>query len=65
MATLLPAGFLPGVGTPDERTRLLRRLVGRQAQLLKHRTSAKNAIHATLQRNLAGLPPPTCPPRRT
>lgn len=59
LATLLAAGFLPGVWTPDERTRLLRRLVGRRAQLLKHRTGVKNAIHATLQRNLAGRPPAT------
>lgn len=59
LATLLATGFLPGVWTPDERTRLLRRLVGRRAQLLKHRTSAKNAIHATLQRNLVGRAPAT------
>jgi len=59
LATLLATGFLPGVWTPDERTRLLRRLVGRRAQLLKHRTSAKNAILATLQRNLVGRAPAT------
>jgi transposase len=59
LATLLATGFLPGVWTPDEPTRLLRRLVGRRAQLLKHRTSAKNAIHATLQRNLVGRAPAT------
>jgi transposase len=59
LAMLLASGFLPGVWTPDERTRLLRRLVGRRAQLLKHRTSAKNAIHATLQRNLVGRAPAT------
>jgi transposase len=59
LATLLATGFPPGVWTPDERTRLLRRLVGRRAQLLKHRTSAKNAIHATLQRNLVGRSPAT------
>ena len=38
LAMLLASGFLPGVWTPDERTRLLRRLVTRRAQLLKQRT---------------------------
>jgi transposase len=59
LAMLLASGFLPGVWTPDERTRLLRRLVTRRAQLLKQRTSAKNQVHATLHRNLVGKPPAT------
>lgn len=59
LAMLLASGFLPGVWTPDERTRLLRRLVTRRAQLLKQRTSAKNQVHATLHRNLVGRPPAT------
>jgi transposase len=41
LASLLATGFLPGVWTPDERTRLLRRLVGRRAQLLKHRVDLR------------------------
>jgi transposase len=59
LAMLLASGFLPGVWTPDERTRLLRRLVNHRAQLLKQRTSAKNQVHATLHRNLVGKPPAT------
>ncbi len=57
LAKLLAAGFLPGVWIGDERTRLLRRLVSRHAQLVKQRTRAKNEIHAVLQRTLKGRPP--------
>lgn len=57
LARLLQAGFLPGVWMGDERTRLLRRLVSRHAQLVKERTRAKNQIHAVLQRTLKGRPP--------
>jgi transposase len=55
----LASGFLLGVWTPDEQTRLLRRLVTGRAQLLKQRTSAKNQVHATLHRKLVGKPPAT------
>jgi transposase len=57
LARLLQAGFLPGVWMGDERTRLLRRLVSRHAQLVKERTGAKNQVHAVLQRTLKGRPP--------
>jgi transposase len=50
LARLLQAGFLPAVWMGDERTRLLRRLVSRHAQLVKQRTRAKNQVHAVLQR---------------
>ncbi len=57
LAKLLAAGFLPAVWMGDERTRLLRRLVSRHAQLIRQRTRAKNQIHAVLQRTLKGRPP--------
>ncbi len=57
LAKLLAAGFLPAVWLGDERTRLLRRLVSRHAQLVRQRTRAKNQIHAVLQRTLKGRPP--------
>ena len=57
LAKLLAAGFLPAVWLGDERTRLLRRLVSRHAQLVRQRTRAKNQIHAVLQRTLRGRPP--------
>jgi Transposase len=57
LARLLQAGFPPAVWMGDERTRLLRRLVSRHAQLVKQRTQAKNQIHAVLQRTLKGRPP--------
>ncbi len=57
LAKLLAAGFLPAVWLGDERTRLLRRLVSRHAQLIRQRTRAKNQVHAVLQRTLKGRPP--------
>jgi len=57
LAKLLAAGFLPAVWIGDERTRLLRRVVSRHAQLVRQRTRAKNQIHAVLQRMLKGRPP--------
>jgi transposase len=61
LAKLLAAGFLPAVWLGDERTRLLRRLVSRHAQLIRQRTRANNQIHAVLQRTLKGrLPRATC-----
>ena len=59
LAKLLAAGFVPGVWTGDERTRLLRRLVSRHGHLVRQRTRAKNEIHAVLQRTLKGRPPAT------
>jgi transposase len=59
LARLLAAGFLPEVWMGDERTRLLRRLVSRHAQLIRQRTRAENQIHAVLQRTLKRRPPMT------
>ena len=52
LARLLAGGLLPEVWLPDERTRRLRRLVSRRAQLVRQRTRAKNQVHAALIRNL-------------
>jgi transposase len=57
LAQLLAGGFLAEVWTPDEPTRLRRRLVARRAALVRQRTREKNQIHAVLMRNLAGRPP--------
>ncbi len=57
LASLLAAGYLPGVWVGDERTQVLRRLTARRAQLVRQRTRAKNQIHAVLQRTLKGRPP--------
>jgi len=56
LAELLAAGLLVEVWCPDERTRALRRLVARRAQLVRQRTRAKNEIAAALQRNLLERP---------
>jgi transposase len=52
LAELLAADLLPRVWMPDERTRLLRRLTSRRAQLVRHAGRLKSHIYATLQRNL-------------
>jgi transposase len=52
LARLLAGGLVPEVWLPDERTRRLRRLVSRRAQLVRQRTRAKNQVHAALIRNL-------------
>jgi len=57
LARLLAGGLLPGVWLPDERTRRLRRLVSRRAQLVRQRTRAKNQVHAALIRNLKARQP--------
>ena len=56
-AQLLAADFLPGTWVPDDRTRMLRRLVMRRTHLVKQRTRLKNQVHGILSRNLV----PTCP----
>jgi transposase len=56
LAELLAAGFVAEVWCPDERTRALRRLVARRAQLVRQRSRAKNEIGAALQRNLLDRP---------
>jgi transposase len=57
LAQLLAVGFLDEVWTPDETTRVRRRLTSRRGALVRQRTREKNQIHATLQRNLVGKPP--------
>ena len=59
LAKLLAGGFLPDVWTPDEQTRVQRRLIARRGQLVRHRTREKNQVHAILQRDLAPRPPMT------
>src|SRR4051794_22898532 len=57
LARLLAAGLLDGCWLPDERTRALRRRLARRAQLLRHRTRAKNEVHAVVMRTLKARPP--------
>jgi transposase len=57
LAQLLAADFLPDTWVPDDRTRMLRRLVMRRTHLVKQRTRLKNQVHGILSRNLV----PTCP----
>jgi transposase len=59
LAQLLASGFLAQVWTPNEATRVRRRLVSRRCQLVRQRVREKNQVHAVLQRNLAGKPPMT------
>jgi transposase len=57
LARLLAGGMVPEVWLPDERTRRLRRLVSRRAQLVRQRTRAKNQVRAALIRNLCPRQP--------
>jgi transposase len=57
LAKLLWAGELDGVWTPDERVRVMRRRLGRRAQLVRARSRVKNEIHAVLMRCLKDRPP--------
>ncbi len=57
LARLLWAGELDGVWMPDERSRVLRRRLGRREQLVRSRSHSKNEIHAVLMRRLKGKPP--------
>jgi transposase len=59
LAELLAADLLPRVWMPDERTRLLRRLTSRRAQLVRHASRLKSHIYAALQRNLTTEVPAT------
>ena len=49
--------LIPRVWISDERTRALRRLTSRRAQLVRQRTRVKNEVAAVLVRNLKGRPP--------
>jgi transposase len=59
LARLLAAGFLAQVWTPDEPTRLRRRLISRRVQLVRQLVREKNQVHAVLQRQLKARPPMT------
>ena len=59
LAQLLAADYLPEVWQPDERTQMLRRLVGRRARLVQQRTRLRNQVHGILHRNLIGGAPVT------
>jgi transposase len=61
LAELLAADLVPRVWIGDEQTRVLRRLTGRRAQLVRARTRPKNEIAAVLVRNLKGRPPASDP----
>ena len=56
LAQLLAADFLPPVWLPDDRIRMLRRLVHRRTHLVRQRTRLQNQVQAILARNLV----PTC-----
>src|SRR3954449_3736742 len=57
LAQLLAADFLPGTWVPDDRTRMLRRLVMRSTHLVRQRTRLKNQVHGIPARHFAA----TCP----
>jgi transposase len=59
LAELLAVDLIPRVWITDERTRVLRRLTSRRAQLVRQRTRVKNEVSAVLVRNLKGRPPVT------
>ena len=48
LADLYAAGYLPEIWTLDARTELMRRLVGRRYQVVRHRTRIKNEVHTIL-----------------
>lgn len=52
LAQLLRAGFIPEVQMPDRRTWELRQLIAHRRFLVKHRTAAKNVVHAILGQRL-------------
>ena len=59
LARMLAAGFLAEVWTPDEPTRVRRRLISRRMHLVRQRVREKNQVHAVLQRQLKQRPPMT------
>ncbi len=56
-ASLHAAGYLREIWTPDAATELLRRLVARRYQVVRHRTRIKNEVHSILHAHLI----PKCP----
>jgi transposase len=59
LAKLLMSGLLDPVWTPDERTRVLRRLTNRRERIVRARTRAKNEAHGVLSRSLCERAPVT------
>ncbi len=59
LAQLLAGGFLAEVWTPDEQTRVRRRLISRRGHLVRQMVREKNQVHAVLQRQLKERPPMT------
>jgi len=59
LVRLLAAGFLAEVWTPDEQTRVRRRLISRRCHLVRQQVREKNQVHAVLQRQLKDRPPMT------
>ncbi len=57
LAKLGAGGFLAAVWSPDEKTRVRRRLISRRSQLVRQRTREKNQVHAAMVRNLRGKAP--------
>ena len=57
LAKLGAGGFLAAVWSPNEKTRVRRRLISRRAQLVRQRTREKNQVHAAMVRNLRGKAP--------
>ena len=57
LASLLAAGYLPEIWTPDAETERKRRLTARRYQIVRHRTRIKNEVHAILHAHLI----PKCP----
>lgn len=53
---MLASDYLPVVWQPDPLTIALRRLVAYYSSIVTQRTSAKNRVHAVLQRNLVPYP---------
>jgi transposase len=53
LARLLAVGFLAEVWTPDEPTRVRRRLISRRCHLVRQRVREKNQVHAP---GVAGAP---------
>jgi transposase len=57
LAELLAVDLIPRVWISDERTRALRRLTSRRAQLVRQRTRVKNEVSAVLVQTSRGARP--------
>jgi transposase len=59
LACLLAAALLAEVWTPDELTRVRRRLISRRMHLVRQQVREKNQVHAVVERQLKNRPPMT------